>query len=119
MEVKAITRNVRIGPRKARDLARAVMGRSVGDALRIVEFSPRKAATLLSKTLKSAMANAQHNHQLDVDTLNVKYCVFDEGSRMRRFWPRARGSASPIEKQLCHVTVILTDEVIAKKKKRK
>ena len=115
MDVKAVTRNVRIGPRKARDLARAVQGRSVGDALRIVEFSPRKAATLLSKTLKSAMANAQHNNQLDVDKLSVKRCVFDEGSRMRRFWPRARGSASPIEKQFCHITVVLTDDVIIKK----
>ena len=117
MEVKAVTKNVRIGPRKARDLARAVMGKSVGEALRIVEFSPRKAAGFIAKTLKSAMANAQHNNQLDVDKLNVKLCTFDEGSRMRRFWPRARGSASPIEKQFCHITVILTDEAISKKRK--
>jgi len=116
MDVKAVTKNVRIGPRKARDLARAVMGKSVGEALRIVQFSPRKAAGFISKTLKSAMANAQHNNQLDVDKLSVKKCVFDEGSRMRRFWPVARGSAHPIEKQLCHVTVILTDEPLKKKK---
>ena len=116
MDVKAVTKNVRIGPRKARDLARAVTGKSVGDALRVVAFSPRKAAGFIGKTLKSAMANAQHNNQLDVDKLFVKLCVFDEGSRMRRFWPVARGSAHPIEKQFCHVTVILTDEPKAKKK---
>ena len=116
MDVIAITRNVRIGPRKARDLARAVMGKSIGEALRIIEFSPRKAAGFISKTLKSAMANAQHNYQLDVDKLSIKKCVFDEGSRLRRFWPVARGSAHPIEKQLCHVTVILTDEPRKKRK---
>jgi len=117
MEVKAIARNIHIAPDKGRDMARALVGKSVGAAIRIVQFSPRKAATLLSKVLKSAMADAQHNHQLDVDTLSVKHCVFDEGPRMRRFWPRARGSASPIEKQLSHIMVILTDEPIKKKKK--
>jgi len=116
MEVKAITRNVRISPDKGRDLARAITGKSVGAAIRIVQFSPRKAATILSQTLKSAMANAQHNNQLDVDKLSVKRCVFDEGPRMRRFWPRARGSASPIEKQFSHVTVVLTDDVVKAKK---
>ena len=110
MEVKAITRNVRISPDKGRDLARAVQGKSVAEALRITEFSPRKAARFVGATLKSAMANAQHNNQLDVDTLRVKRCVFDEGPRMRRFWPRARGSASPIEKQISHITVVLTDD---------
>jgi large subunit ribosomal protein L22 len=82
----------------------------VADALRITEFSPRKAARHLGKTLKSAMANAQHNARLDVDALRVKQAVFDEGASMRRFWPRARGSASPIEKQTSHITIVLTDE---------
>lgn len=110
MEVQAISWNVRISASKGRDLARAVQGKRVAEALRITEFSPRKAAALLGRTLKSAMANAQHNAQLDVDTLRVKRAVFDEGPSMRRFWPRARGSASPIEKQTSHITVVLTDE---------
>lgn len=109
MEVTAITRNIRISASKGRDLARALKGKSVSDALRITEFSPRKAARHLSRTLKSAMANAQHNARLDVDTLRVKSAVFDEGASMRRFWPRARGSASPIEKQTSHITIVLTD----------
>ena len=110
MEVKAITRNVRISPDKGRDLARAVQGKSVAEALRITEFSPRKAAFYLGKTLKSAIANAQNNAHLDVDALRVRSAVIDEGVSMRRYWPRARGSAAPIEKQTCHITVVLTDE---------
>ena len=109
MDVTAITRNVRMSAQKGRPLARTCQGLPVADALKIVEFSPRKAATILSATLKSAMANAKNNANLDVDTLKVKQCVFDEGARLRRFWPRARGSASPIAKRLCHCKVVLTD----------
>lgn len=109
MEVRAITRNVRMSAQKGRPLARKCQGLPVAAALNVVEFSPRKAATILSKTLRSAIANARHNAQLDVDTLVVKMCVFDEGKRLRRFWPRARGSASPIAKRLCHCTIVLTD----------
>jgi len=109
MEVTAITRNVRMSAQKGRPLARKCQGLPVADALKVVEFSPRKAAAVLSKTLKSAMANARNNANLDVDTLKVSQCVFDEGTRMRRFWPRARGSASPIAKRLCHCKVVLTD----------
>ena len=109
MEVTAITRNVRMSAKKGRPLARKCQGLPVAAALNIVEFSPRKAATILSKTLKSAVANARNNANLDVETLKVSLCVFDEGSRLRRFWPRARGSASPIAKRLCHCKVVLTD----------
>ena len=110
MEVKAIHRNARISASKGRDLARAVQGKKLGDALRIVDFSPRKAAKILGAALRSAAANASHNFGLDADALTVRKAVFDEGPSMRRFWPRARGSASPIEKQTSHVTVVLTDE---------
>ncbi len=109
MEVTAITRNVRMSAQKGRPLARKCQGLPVADALKVVEFSPRKAALILGRTLKSAMANARNNANLDVDTLKVSLCVFDEGTRMRRFWPRARGSASPIAKRLCHCKVVLTD----------
>ena len=109
MEVTAITRNVRMSAKTGRPLARKCQGLPVAAALNIVEFSPRKAATILSKTLKSAVANARNNANLDVDTLKVSLCVFDDGSRLRRFWPRARGSASPIAKRLCHCKVVLTD----------
>lgn len=109
MEVTAITRNVRISARKARPLAREVQGLPVAQALKVVDFNPRKSAVLLAQTLRSAIANAKNNANLDVDTLTVKLAVFDEGARLRRFWPRARGSASPIQKKLSHVKVVLTD----------
>ena len=111
MEVSAITRNVRLSAQKGRPLAREVQGKPVLEALKIVAFSPLKAAFHLEKTLKSAIANASNNAGLDVDGLTVKLAVFDEGTRMRRHWPRARGSASPIARRLCHVKVILTDGV--------
>ncbi len=111
MQITSVTRNVRLSARKGRALGRKVQGLRVSDALRIVDFSPRKAAFHLSKTLKSAIANARvQDENLDVDTLKVKMAVFDEGSRMRRFWPRARGSASPILRRMCHVKVVLSDE---------
>ena len=108
MEVTAITRNVRLSALKGRPLARKVQGLPVAQALQITDFSPQKAALTLGKTLKSALANARTNASLDVDHLRVKL-VFDEGTRMRRHWARARGSASPIARRLCHVKVVLTD----------
>ncbi|MGI6495658.1 MAG: 50S ribosomal protein L22 [Kiritimatiellia bacterium] len=110
MEVKAITRNVRLSAKKGRPIARKVQGLPVAKALEITEFSPCKAAFHLGKTLKSAVANARNNAGLDVDGMTVKLAVFDEGQRLRRFWPSARGSALPIKRRLCHVTVVLTDD---------
>lgn len=110
MEITAITRNIRFSALKGRPLARKVQGVSVAEALSITDFSPSKAAFHLGKTLKSAIANARDKYQLDVDTLRVKLAVFDEGARMRRHWPSARGSASPIARRLCHVKVVLTNE---------
>ena len=109
MEVIALTRNARMSAAKGRPLARECQGKPVADALKVVEFSPKKAATILKKTLLSAAANAKNNHGLDVDTLTVKLCVFDESVRIRRFWPTARGSAHPIAHRLCHCKVVLTD----------
>ncbi|MBP5510897.1 MAG: 50S ribosomal protein L22 [Kiritimatiellae bacterium] len=109
-EVTAITRNFRMSAFKGRALARELRGKSVAQAISMVAFHPSKAAGVLLKTLKSAAANAKNNNNLDVDTLLVKSAVFDEGTRMRRYWPTARGSAHPIAKRLCHCKVILTDE---------
>ncbi len=109
MEITAITRNVRLSAQKGRPLARKVQGLPVAEALRTTQFSPLKAAFHLEKTLKAAMANARHNRNLDVDGLHVKLAVFDEGARLRRHWPRARGSASPIARRLCHVKVVLAE----------
>ena len=109
MEVSALTRNARMSAAKGRPLARECQGLPVAAALQIVEFSPKKAAQILKKTILSAAANAKNNNGLDVATLTVKLCVFDESVRVRRFWPTARGSAHPIARRLCHCKVVLTD----------
>ncbi|NQU41061.1 MAG: 50S ribosomal protein L22 [Lentisphaerae bacterium] len=109
MEVIAITKFARLSPLKARDLARKVQGLSVADALRVTDFSPRKAAALIGKTLKSAIANAENNAHLAVDELVVKEAVVQEGPRMKRYWSRARGSMRPVLKRMCHIRIVLTD----------
>ena len=109
MDVTATARFVRLSPLKARDLARRLSGLPVSEALKVTELSPRKAAALIGKTLKSAISNAENNADLQVDALRVKTAVVDEGPRMKRHWPRARGSASPIQKRMCHIRVVLTD----------
>ena len=110
MEVTAITRHIRMSASKAHDLARAIQGKPVADALKITEFSERKAAINIGKTLKSAIANAENNAGLSVDNLYVRYAAVEQGPSMKRWWPRARGSASPILKRTSHVRIILTDE---------
>ena len=119
MEVQAITRNARMSAAKGRPLARACQGLPASAALKVVEFSPKKAAEILKKTLMSAIANAKNNNNLEVDKLVVKLCVFDESVRMKRFWPTARGSAHPIARRMCHCKVVLTDEAPKAKKEAK
>ena len=110
MEVKAITRYVRMSPSKARDVARAIQGRPVAEALAITQMSRRKAAFQIGKTLKSAIANAENNAKLTADTLYVKEALVEEGPRIKRWWPRARGMASPILKRTSHIRITLSDE---------
>ena len=110
MKVIAITRNARMSAFKGRPLARACQGLTAAEALKVVEFSPKKAAEILRKTLLSAVANAKNNNGVaDPGSLTVKLSVFDESVRMRRYWPTARGSAHPIARRMCHCKVILTD----------
>ena len=109
MEVKAITKYVRISPSKARDMARAIQGLPVLEALKLTQFSERKAAFQIRKTLKSAIANAENNNNLSADTLTVREAVIEEGPTLKRWWPRARGMVSPIKKRTSHIKITLTD----------
>ncbi len=109
MDVQAINKDVRISPTKIRDLARAIQGRPVPEALREMEFCERKGAFHLAKTLKSAIANAENNHDLSVDELVVKSAIVDQGHMMKRWQPKARGSAGPIQKRSSHIRIVLTD----------
>ena len=115
MEIKATSKYVRMTPTKARDLTRAIQGKSVGEALQAVELNKRKAAVCIAKTLKSAIANAENNEQASADKLWVAKAVVDNGPTIPRYWPRARGSASPIRKKMGHISIVLTDEKPSKK----
>ena len=118
MEVIALTRNARMSAFKGRPLCRAVQGLKASEAVKVVEFSPKKAAEIIKKTLLSAIANAKNNNGLEnAADLTVKLCVLDESVRMRRYWPTARGSAHPIARRMCHCKVILTDAPAKKAKK--
>lgn len=109
MEVRALTKNVRISPEKARHISRLIQGKSVTEALAIVDLSPRKAAALIGKTLRSAIANAENNCDANRKALVVKAALVSPGPIIRRFQPRARGSAGRIRKRTSHVEVILSD----------
>ena len=110
MEVISITRNARMSAFKGRPLCRACQGLKAADALKVVEFSPKKAAEIIKKTLLSALANAKNNNGVkEAGGLTVKLCVLDESIRMKRYWPTARGSAHPIARRMCHCKVVLSD----------
>ena len=106
----ATTRNTRMSAFKGRPIASACQGLKASEALKVVEFSPKKAAEIIKKTILSAIANAENNHGAKgAADLTVKLCVFEESVRMRRYWPTARGSAHPIARRMCHCKVVLTD----------
>lgn len=111
MEVTSTYKYARISPKKARDVARGIQGMPVSSALDALTFTPLKAAQLFSKTLKSAIANAENNHELDVETLVIKEATVGDGPTFKRFKPRARGSAGAIRKRTSHLYIVLTDEV--------
>jgi len=110
MQVMALTKYVRVSPWKCRDLAQEIQGRTATDAMNIVSFSPRKGAFYIGKTLKSAIANAEHNAGLSADELIVESAVVNQGPHIKRWMPRARGSASPILKRTSHIRIVLTDK---------
>ena len=109
MEVRAVTRYVRISPRKARLVTELIKGKPVEEALTILRFVPKKAARLVDKTLRSALANAEQNPNIDVDTLYIKRIFVDGGPTMKRWRARAMGRATNILKRSSHITVILDE----------
>lgn len=111
MEVKSVTKYTRLSAFKARNVTRHIQGMPALGALELLEFYPQKAARVIYKTLKSAIANAENNNSLDPQNLVVKEATVGEGPTIKRFMPRARGSASPINKRTSHVRIILTERV--------
>ena len=100
---KAMARTVRVSPRKTRLVLDLIRGKNVADAIAILKFTPNKAARIVEKTLNSAIANAENNFGLDKANLVVSETFANEGPTMKRFRPRAKGSASPINKRTTHV----------------
>ena len=111
METRSIYRYARISPFKAREVTREIQGLPVQQALDLLAFTPKKAAGLVAKTLKSAVANAENNHQARVEALVVREAVVGEGPTFQRFIPKARGSAGPIRKRTSHIRIIVSDEI--------
>ena len=109
MEVSAITRYARMSPQKVGEVTRMIHGKSASEALEMLRFIPRKSARMIEKTLKSAIANATNNAKLAAAELRVKSAVANEGPRLKRFQPKARGSAGPIIKRTSHIEIVLTD----------
>lgn len=109
MEVKATAKTVRIAPRKVRLVLDLIRGKDVKEAAAILKFTPNHASDAVAKVLKSAVANATNNNQLDEEKLFVKACYANEGITMKRFMPRAKGSASEILKRTSHITVVVEE----------
>ena len=118
MEVKSTTKFVRLSPKKARDVAREIQGLPVSTALDILAFTPKKAAFFINKTLKTAVADAENNFALDIDSLYVKEAVIGAGPTYKRFKPRARGSAGGILKRTSHIFITLESAAPEKKQKK-
>ena len=116
MQVKSIYRFARISAFKAREVTREIQGLPATEALDLLRFTPKKAALLVIKTLKSAIANAENNNNLNAASLVVKEAVVGEGPTFKRSQPKARGSAGPIRKRTSHIRIILTDEVEIKRR---
>ncbi|SRR5579884_559172 len=109
MEAKAVARYVRISPTKVRPVMALIKGKDVDEALAVLRFTPNRAARAVAKVLASAVANAEHNLELDRDTLRVSRAYVDSGPSVRRLMPRARGRADVFKKRSSHITVVVAE----------
>lgn len=114
-QVKAIAKGVRHSPRKVAVVAALVRGRSVADALTILSHTPRRASDPVYKVIASAKANAEHNHNLKPDTLQIVEISVTAGQRIKRFRPAAHGRALPFQRKMSNIRVIVTGEERRKK----
>lgn len=106
----ATARMVRIAPRKVRLVVDLIRGKSVAEAISILRFTNRGAAEAVEKVLKSAIANAEHNFDMNIENLVVSEAYANEGPTLKRFRPRARGAASRINKRTSHITVVVSEK---------
>jgi len=110
MQVQAITKNFRMSAQKMREVVRQIQGLSALQAQAVLAVVPRKGARVVAKTLDSAIANAENNNNVKADKLRVKEATAGAAATIKRFVPKARGSAGPILKRSCHIKIVLSDE---------
>ena len=110
METRAYLKGTRLSPQKAGLVANAIRGKSVQDAMDFLIFNKQKGSAVIKKLLESAIANAEQNNKSDIDLLSVKSIIVNQGMRLKRMKPRARGRADRIIKPTCHIEIILAEE---------
>ncbi|MDI6812566.1 MAG: 50S ribosomal protein L22 [Desulfitobacteriaceae bacterium] len=110
MQAKAIARYVRISPRKVRQVVDLIRGKHVSEAMAILRFTPKGSTEPVTKVLKSAVANAEHNLELSADDLYVTAVYVDQGPTLKRIKPRAMGRADQIRKRTSHITVVVGEK---------
>ncbi|MBO5993718.1 MAG: 50S ribosomal protein L22 [Acidaminococcaceae bacterium] len=110
MEVNATAKYIRIAPRKLRIVMNLIRGKKVSEAFAILKFTPKVGSEVVEKVLRSAVANAEHNNDMNVDNLYVSTCYVDQGPTLKRIHPRSRGQAFKILKHSSHVTVCVSEK---------
>ncbi|AGA56529.1 MAG: 50S ribosomal protein L22 [Thermobacillus sp.] len=109
-EAKAHANYVRIAPRKARLVVDLIRGKSVGEAIAILRHTPKAASPIVEKLLNSAVANAEHNYQMNVERLYISQAYVNQGPTLKRYRPRAQGRAFPIKKRTSHITLVVSEK---------
>ena len=110
MEAKAIANTIRITPRKARLVVDLIRNKDVAEAIAILKLTNKQATEVVAKVLNSAVANAEHNYNMDINNLYVKTAYVTDGIRMKRMLPRAKGRGDVIQKRTCNITVIVAEK---------
>ncbi len=110
MQAKAVARTVRIAPRKVRLVLDLVRGKDVGEAVALLKLTNKRAASVVEKLVLSAVANAEHNYDMDTENLYVSEIYANEGPTLKRFRPRAQGRATQILKRTSHITVVVSEK---------
>ncbi|AEF93121.1 ribosomal protein L22 [Desulfotomaculum nigrificans CO-1-SRB] len=110
MEARAIAKFIRVSPRKARMVVDLIRGKKLDEALAILRYTPNKATEAVTKVVKSAAANAEHNYDMDKDELYISKIYVDQGPSLKRIMPRAMGRADIIKRRTSHITVVVSDK---------
>lgn len=109
MEAKAVAKYIRIAPRKARIVIDLIRGKSVSEAVSILRYTPKVASQPIEKVIRSAVANAEHNYDMNADELYVAEARVDAGPTIKRYRPRAQGRIYPVLKRSCHITIVVKE----------